>query len=190
MNPPGLRWFWIWIGIMPTCPNPEALQRLALSSHCRNLLKCPAFKTGTSRKICATKQRVKHTYAAYALSLLSKKTKQLNMEHQRHTISSFLNKLMFQERRSVSSILSQDGYKDIRLLLYFICIPLEWLLLLKRLVPPKRTLPARVVQSNKTEFTLWCCWYGEYLSVRRVSCISTWCRIVSINHVNSIKYML
>ena len=65
---------------MPTCPNPEALQRLALSSHCRNLLKSPAFKTGTSRKIFATKQRVKHTFAAY---LLSKKTKLLNMEHQK-----------------------------------------------------------------------------------------------------------
>lgn len=177
-----MRWFWIWIGIMPTCPDPEALQRLALSSHCRNLLKCPAFKTGTSRKRFATKQRVKHTYA---LSLLSRKKQNCwtwnIIEH-----SSFLNKRMFQEWRSVSSILSQDGFKDMRLLLYFvICIPFKWFLLLKRLVPRKRTLPARVVQSNKTEFTLWCCWYGEYLSVRRVSCISTWCRIVSINHVNS-----
>lgn len=159
INPSGLRWFWIWIGIMPTCPNPEALQRLALSSHCRNLLKCPASKTvptpQTSRKRFATKKRVKHTilHRLYdALSLLSKKqTNSWTWNIKTHTIQfqvSWTNGC-FKSGEACLQSRSQDGYKDIRLLLYFIYVPLEWFLLLKRLVPPNRTLPASVVQSNK-----------------------------------------
>ena len=80
----------VHLGEYPKSPysNPEALQRFALSSHCCNLLKCPASKYSAKATECQShglqetdlQEKTCKTYVCVKPSF--QKPKQLNIEHQ------------------------------------------------------------------------------------------------------------